>query len=168
MRHAVLSDGDELPIDHGVAFDAFESLGDLDVGAADDLSVAAVERDAPVPDLRDHPEAVVLILEDPVGIVKGCIREGGEHWLQTLGQCGLAAHCRAERGSKNGSAGVPARFGRENEADGFGSRRRPIQDARMFNARVRTETNPFHSFANHGIVRSFGFTMTKAAPPPEG
>lgn len=49
MRHAVLSDGDELPIDHGVAFDAFEGLGDLGVGATDDLSVAAVERDAPVP-----------------------------------------------------------------------------------------------------------------------
>jgi hypothetical protein len=42
----------------------------LDVAAADDLAVPAVERDFAVLDLGDHPEAVVLIFEDPVGVVE--------------------------------------------------------------------------------------------------
>ena len=37
--------GDELAVNDRVAFHAFERLCDFDVGMADDLAVAAVERD---------------------------------------------------------------------------------------------------------------------------
>jgi hypothetical protein len=43
MRDAVLSDRDELAVDHGIALHALQRFGDLDIAAADDLAVAAVE-----------------------------------------------------------------------------------------------------------------------------
>ena len=43
MRDTVLSDRDELTVDHGVARHARQRFGDLDIAAADDLAVAAVE-----------------------------------------------------------------------------------------------------------------------------
>ena len=45
MRDAVFSDRDEFAVDHGVALDALQRSGDLDIAVADDLAVAAVERD---------------------------------------------------------------------------------------------------------------------------
>jgi hypothetical protein len=81
MRDAVLADGDELAIDDRVGLYAFKRSRDLDVGMADDLSVAAIERDLATADLRDHPEAVILVLEYPRWIVKGGIRERGQHRL---------------------------------------------------------------------------------------
>ena len=84
MRDAVLADGDELAVDDRVALHAFKRSRDLDVGMTDDLSVAAIERDLAAADLRDHPEAVILVFEYPFGIVKGGIRERGQHGLQAL------------------------------------------------------------------------------------
>ena len=52
MRDAVLSDRDELAVDHGVALHALQRFGDLDIAAADDLAVAAVERNLAPPDFR--------------------------------------------------------------------------------------------------------------------
>jgi len=75
MRDAILSDRNEFAIDHAVALDAFECLGDLDVAAADDFAVAAVERDLAALDFGDHAEAVVLVLEYPTGIVEGRVRQ---------------------------------------------------------------------------------------------
>jgi hypothetical protein len=84
MRDAVLADGDELAVDDRVGLHAFKRSRDLDVGMADDLSVAAIERDFAAVDLRDHPEAVILVLEYPLWIVKGGIRERRQHRLQAL------------------------------------------------------------------------------------
>ena len=92
MRYAVLADRDELAIDHGVALHAFERLRDLDVGVADDFAVAAVERDFAAPDLRDHAEAIVLVLEDPIGIVERRIGQRGQHGLQAFRQGRCSAH----------------------------------------------------------------------------
>ena len=50
MRDAVLSDRDELTVDHGVALHALQGFGDLDIAAADDFAVAAVERNLAPPD----------------------------------------------------------------------------------------------------------------------
>src|SRR5581483_9673780 len=66
-RDAILSDRNKLAIDHGLKLDAFECLGNLDVAAADDFAVAAVQRDLAALDFSDHSEAVVLILEYPSG-----------------------------------------------------------------------------------------------------
>src|SRR3979490_2881180 len=82
MRDAVLSDRDELAIDHGVALHALQRFGDFHIAAADDLAVAAVERHLAAPDFRDHPEAVVLVLENPAGIVERRVGECSEHRLQ--------------------------------------------------------------------------------------
>src|SRR3954471_20927691 len=95
MRDAVLSDRDELTVDHGVALHALQRFGDLDIAAADDLAVTAVERNLAPPDFRDHPKAVVLILENPAGIVERRVRERSEHRLQALGQGRRPAHSRA-------------------------------------------------------------------------
>src|SRR5215207_9380563 len=95
MRDAVLSDRDELAVDHGVALHALQRLGDLDIAAADDLAVTAVERNLAPPDFRDHPKAVVLILENPAGIVERRVSERSEHRLQALGQGRRPAHSRA-------------------------------------------------------------------------
>src|SRR5213080_5012323 len=95
MRDPVLSDRDELAVDHGVALYALQRFGDLDIAAADDLAVAAVERDLALPDFRHHPEAVVLVLENPAGVVERRVGERSEHWLQARGQCRRPAHSRA-------------------------------------------------------------------------
>ena len=81
MRDAVLSDRNEFAINHGVALHAFQRFGDLDIAAADDFAVSAVERNLAPPDLCDHPEAIVLILENPVGVVERRVGERSEHWL---------------------------------------------------------------------------------------
>ncbi|MCP1912849.1 hypothetical protein J2R96_005329 [Bradyrhizobium elkanii] len=81
MRNAVLSDRDELAIDHGVALHALQRFGDLDIAAADDLAVAAVECNLAPPDFRDHPEAIVLILENPAAVIERRVGERSEHWL---------------------------------------------------------------------------------------
>jgi hypothetical protein len=81
MREAVLSDRDEFAIDHGVALHALQRFGDLDIAAADDLAVAAVERNLAPPDFRDHPAAVVLVLENPAGVVERRVSERSEHRL---------------------------------------------------------------------------------------
>lgn len=81
MRDAVLSDRDELAVDHGVALHALQRFGDLDIAAADDLAVAAVERNLAPADFRDHAEAIVFVLENPVGVVERRIGERSEHWL---------------------------------------------------------------------------------------
>ena len=94
MRDAVLSDRDELAVDHGVALHALQRFGDLDIAAADDLAVAAVERNLAPPDFRDHPEAVVLVLENPAGVVERRVGERREHRLQALGQGRRPAHSR--------------------------------------------------------------------------
>src|ERR1700712_263392 len=94
MRNAVLSDRDELAVDYGVALYALQRFGDLRIAAADDLAVAAVERNFAPPDFRDHPEAVVLVLENPAGIVERRVRERSEHRLQALGQGRRPAHSR--------------------------------------------------------------------------
>lgn len=49
VRNAILSNGDELPVDHRV--DLHVRLGDLDAGVADDLAVAAEERNLAAVDL---------------------------------------------------------------------------------------------------------------------
>ena len=67
MRDAVFSDRDEFAVDHGVALDALQCFGDLDIAVTDDLAVAAVERNLAPPDFSDHPKAVVLVLENPAG-----------------------------------------------------------------------------------------------------
>ena len=95
MRDAVLSDRDEFAVDHGVALHALQRFGDLDIAVADDLAVAAVERNLAPPDFRDHPEAVVLVLENPAGVVERRVGERGEHRLQALGQGRRPAHLRA-------------------------------------------------------------------------
>jgi hypothetical protein len=59
------------PSIHGVGVNAFEGPGHLHVAVADDLAVAAVKRDLAPPDLGDHPEAVVFVLEDPVASSNG-------------------------------------------------------------------------------------------------
>ncbi len=45
MRDAFFVERHELAVDHGVAFHAFERFRDFDVAMADDLAVAAIERD---------------------------------------------------------------------------------------------------------------------------
>src|SRR3979411_1887794 len=95
MRDAVLSDRDELAVDHGVALHALQRFGDLHIAAADDLAVAAVERTLAPPDFRDHSEAVVLVLENPAGVVERRVSERSEHRLQALGQGAAPAHSRA-------------------------------------------------------------------------
>lgn len=70
MGCAVLPDRDELAIDHGVALHILQCFRDLDVGMADDLPVAAVERDPTAPDFGDHAETIEFVLEDPIGIVE--------------------------------------------------------------------------------------------------
>src|SRR6185437_9239721 len=62
MRDSVLSDRHEFAINHGVALDALECLGDLDVAVANDFAVAAVKCDFAAHDFRDHAKAVVLVL----------------------------------------------------------------------------------------------------------
>ncbi len=86
MRDAVLTDRDKLTVDHGVALHALQRFGDLHITAADDLAVAAVERNLAPPDFRDHPKAVVLVLENPARVVERSVGERREHWLQALGQ----------------------------------------------------------------------------------
>src|SRR5215213_9353034 len=86
MRDALFSDRDELAVDHGVALHALQRLGDLDIAAADDLAVAAVERNLAPPYFRDHPEAVVLVLENPARVVERRVGERREHWLQAPGK----------------------------------------------------------------------------------
>src|SRR3954464_9550622 len=95
MRDAVLSDCDELAVDHGVALDALQRFGDLDIAVADDLAVTAVERNLAPPYFRDHPEAIVLVLKNPVCVVEWRVRERGEHRLQVPGQGRRPAHLRA-------------------------------------------------------------------------
>src|ERR1700712_413535 len=92
MRDAVLSDRDELAVDYGVALHALQRFSDLRIAAADDLAIAAVERNPAPPDFRDHPEAVVFVLENPAGIVERRVGERREHWLQALGQGRRPAH----------------------------------------------------------------------------
>jgi hypothetical protein len=81
MRDAVFSDRDELAVDHGVALHALQRFGDLDIAAADDFAVAAVQRNLATPDFRDHPEAIVLVLENPAGVVERRVGERSEHRL---------------------------------------------------------------------------------------
>ena len=92
MRNAVLVERDKLAVDDGIALDAFERLCDLDVVVADDLAVAAVERDLAAFDLCDHAEAIVFVLENPAVIVERPIGQRGKHRLEPLRQSGDAAH----------------------------------------------------------------------------
>lgn len=92
MRDTVLSKRDELAVDDGVGSDALERLCDLDVAAADDLATAAIERDFAALDLGDHAEAVVLVLENPVGIVERGVGQRGEHRLEAPWQIRHPAH----------------------------------------------------------------------------
>jgi hypothetical protein len=94
MRDAVFSDRDEFAVDHGVALDALQCFGDLDIAVTDDLAVAAVERNLAPPDFSDHPKAVVLVLEDPAGVVERRVGERRKHRLQALGQGRRPAHSR--------------------------------------------------------------------------
>ena len=94
MRDAVVSDRDEFAIDHSVALHALQRFGDFHIAAADDLAIAAVERNLAPPDFCDHPEAVVLVLENPAGIVERRVGERSEHRLQALGQGRRPAHSR--------------------------------------------------------------------------
>jgi len=48
LGDAVLVEGDKLAVDDGVALDPFQCSCDLDVVAADDLTVATIERDLDV------------------------------------------------------------------------------------------------------------------------
>jgi hypothetical protein len=86
MRDAVLADRDEFAVDHGVALHALQRFGDFHIAASDDLAVAAVERNLGPPDFRNHPEAVVLVFENPAGVVVRRVSKRSEHRLQTLGQ----------------------------------------------------------------------------------
>src|ERR1700712_3279067 len=92
MRDAVLVEHHELAVDHGIPADPFERPGNLDVVRTDDLTVAAVERDLADLDLRDHAEAVVLVLEDPILVVEWRVRQRGEHGLEALRQSRGPAH----------------------------------------------------------------------------
>ena len=96
MRDPVLVECDEFAVDHGVACDAFERFRDFDVTVADDLAVAAIERDLAALDLGDHAKAVVFVLEDPSRIVEGRVRQRRKHRLKAFRQCRCAAHgCEA-------------------------------------------------------------------------
>lgn len=70
MGYAVLADRDELAINHGIPLHALKCFRDLQIGVADDLPVAAVERDPTTPDVGDHAETVEFVLENPIGIVE--------------------------------------------------------------------------------------------------
>ena len=86
MRNPALIERHELAIDHRIAFDTFESFCDFDVIVADDLAVAAVERDLAAFGDSDHPKAVVFVFKDPVLIVERRIRQRGKHRLQAFWQ----------------------------------------------------------------------------------
>src|ERR1700761_7036429 len=161
MGSAILSNSDQLAVDDGVTLDAFESLGDLDVAAADDLTVAAVQRHLAAADFGDHAEPVELVLEDPVGIVERQIREGCEHGLKSLGQLRRSAHSEDDRVWKDASTLGPARWRQDVAGRTSRSRCRPSKRPKRRSARVRTKRNPSQSLANHGIVRIFGFTIAK-------
>src|SRR5688572_19897499 len=92
MRDTVLADGHEFSVDNGIALNAFQSLCDLDIIMADDLAVAAIERDTPVLDGYHHAKSIILVFEYPTRIVERRIREGGEHGLQSFRQCRDARH----------------------------------------------------------------------------
>lgn len=65
----------------GYTLHALQRFGDLDIAAADDLAIAAVERNLAPPDFRDHPEAIVLVLKNPAGVVERRVGERSEHRL---------------------------------------------------------------------------------------
>jgi hypothetical protein len=67
---------------------------------ADDFAVAAVERDFAALDFGDHAEAVVLVLEDPTGIVEGRVRQCREHRLQAFRQGRRSAHTSSIKGGR--------------------------------------------------------------------
>lgn len=85
MRDAILADGDELAIDHGVAPHVFESLSDLAVYKWLMISVAAVQSNLARANLGDHPKAVEFVFEDPFRIVERSIGQRSQHRLQALG-----------------------------------------------------------------------------------
>jgi len=84
MRCPVFVQGDEFAVNHRVAFHAFERPGNFHVAVANDLAVAAVESDVTTFDLGDHAEAIILVLEDPAGIVERPVGQGGKHRLEPL------------------------------------------------------------------------------------
>src|SRR4029077_5864727 len=83
-RDALAVERDQFAIQHGVGFHPLKRLRDFDITVADDLAVATVERDVPGLDAGDHTEAVVLVLEDPIGVVERRVRERSKHWLKSL------------------------------------------------------------------------------------
>ncbi len=84
MRNPALIKRHELAVDHRIPSYAFESFGDFDVIVADDLAVAAVERDLAAFGDSDHTKAVVFVFKDPVNIVERRIRQRGKHRLQAF------------------------------------------------------------------------------------
>ena len=64
----------------------------LEAAMAENLAVPAVEDNIAVFDLSDHAKPVILVLEDPAGVVKRNVGQRGKHRLKPLRQSGGPPH----------------------------------------------------------------------------